>query len=283
MNQMQIAPQDDYKNKIHNFICDSPLYSPYNLNADPEIRDKECEYLAETTFKIDMNCSYCGKETTFLRHIGDNYSNAKFHSRRAGVILNNEIPMVFYCLRNNKHEYKFSLLQVDKYIVKIGQYPSMETISNGDIAKYRLILDNQNFSELHRAGGLASHGIGIASYVYLRRIFERLIFQHYDDHKKNRGEIDNFTNLRIDEKITALSAELPASLVQHKAVYKVLSKGIHELDEDSCKKYYPVVRAVIIAILEEDLQRREKQKAATELQSALSGILSELQTVESGG
>lgn len=270
----------EFKNKFHKFICDSPLYAVLEISEDLDVKAEEIAYVESEPFKIDMYCAHCEKEATFIRAVTTNRGYNLSQSRQSLILLKDEFSLILRCLRDTNHLYRFSILEVANSIIKIGQYPSMETISNGDIAKYRTILNKQDYTELHRAGGLASHGIGIASYVYLRRIFERLIFKHYEDHKQNKGEIENFTNLRIDEKISALSDELPASLVQHKAVYKILSKGIHELDEVSCKKYYPVVRAVIIAILEEDLQRKEKRKAASDLQSALSGILAELNTAD---
>ncbi len=223
-----------------------------------------------------MYCVWCGKDSTFDRFFGRNYYQSWSTASLVGLIISGEAPLLLKCQRNNDHHYKFSILILSNSIQKIGQYPSMESISSSEIAKYRNILEKQDFAELHRAGGLASHGIGIAPYVYLRRIFERLIYQHYENYKKEHGEIQGFEALRIDDKISNLSEYLPATLVKHKSVYKILSKGIHELDEESCKKYYPVVRAVVIAILEEDLQRKEKEKAAIALQAALNKALTEL-------
>ena len=49
------------------------------------------------------------------------------------------------------------------------------TIEENDIKKYRKILGKEKYGEFGRAVGLYTHGIGIGSYVYLRRIFENLI------------------------------------------------------------------------------------------------------------
>jgi len=108
----------------------------------------------------------------------------------------------------------------------------MEDIAYADIEKYRSILGKQYFSELHRAGGLASHGIGIGAFVYLRRIFERLIFQHREEYDPGGTQIPNFATLRMDEKIEKLRSVLPAAVVRNKAAYAILSKGLHELSED---------------------------------------------------
>ena len=51
----------------------------------------------------------------------------------------------------------------------------MADIEQGTIRNYRSVLDKDHYQELNRAIGLASHGVGIGSFVYLRRIFERLV------------------------------------------------------------------------------------------------------------
>lgn len=265
-----------FSEKFEKFLCDSPLYTPLKLSDDDEERSDEIDHIREGKFKQDMYCIYCKKESTFLRFFGVNHYSHWVNAKRSGVIGDSEMQTILVCQRQDHHKYQFSVLVRGKNAFKIGQYPSMESISNNGILKYRKVLKDQDYEELHRAGGLASHGIGIAPYVYLRRIFERLIYQHYEMYKLKYSPIDKFESMRIDEKIAALSEVLPPTLVQHKAVYKILSKGIHELDEDSCKKYYPVVRAVVVSILEEDLQRKEKERAATALQSELAKVLSEL-------
>ena len=275
--KLNTGVNEAFKNKVNQFLCESPLYTDIKFNDDPDQRKKEIAYIRDDKLKIDIYCIYCKKESTFVRFTGVNYYQNLGDARETGILAPTEVPIVLKCQRENHHQYKFSLMFTTDGIQKIGQFPSMESISSNDIAKYRLILDKQDYSELHRAGGLASHGIGIAPYVYLRRIFERLIYQHYDRYKSEHEEIPGFDTLRIDEKISRLAVYLPEALVKHKSVYKVLSKGIHELDEETCKKHYPVARAVVIAILEEDLQRKEKEKAANALQSALQKTLSELE------
>jgi hypothetical protein len=62
---------------------------------------------------------------------------------------------------------------------------------------------------------------------------------------------------------------LPPALVKHQAAYSVLSVGIHDLDEQTCLKYFPVLKAVIILILEDHLQAKKKKAAEEELNRAL--------------
>lgn len=74
------------------------------------------------------------------------------------------------------------------------------------------------------------------------------------------------------EKIEALKHRLPAALVQYKSVYVVLSVGIHMLDEKTCLSYFPVVRAIIMLILENHLETRNKKLAQENLAKAFSSI-----------
>ena len=52
----------------------------------------------------------------------------------------------------------------------------MADISEAELRPYSKVLSAEEYRELTRAVGFtASHGVGIGSFVYLRRIFERLI------------------------------------------------------------------------------------------------------------
>lgn len=173
--------------------------------------------------------------------------------------------------------YTYYFRFTDTGLTKVGQYPSMEDILSHDLQPYRKLLRPEDFAELHRAGGLYSHGIGIASFVYLRRIFERLIGLHYNELEKEGKPVPGFWEKRMDEKIQALASVLPPALVKYKKTYAILSKGLHELDEDTCRRFYPVVRAAIIRILDQDLQARKAAEAEEELDRQVNAIHQKVQ------
>lgn len=83
--------------------------------------------------------------------------------------------------------------------------------------------------------------------------------------------------MRMDEKIGALSNDLPPTLVKNKAIYGVLSKGLHELNEQTCRKFFPVVRAAIIQMLEQDLQAKNAADSAKVLEREIQRVTAELQ------
>ena len=77
----------------------------------------------------------------------------------------------------------------------------------------------------------------------------------------------------MDERIEALKTSLPEFLVEHRNIYRVLSKGVHELDEQSCLEHFPTIRSAIILILEQDLLARRKIEAETQLAGDIAKIV----------
>ena len=131
--------------------------------------------------------------------------------------------------------------------------------------------------EFRRAIGLHAQGIGVGSYVYLRRIFERIL-----DAAKCQAESDasvdlsNYESMRVSERIKLLKAYLPDMINSNPAIYGIVSKGIHELSEDDCIKYFPVLQEAIFVILRQWAQKRKEQDAIKKLEASISSIATEL-------
>lgn len=161
-----------------------------------------------------------------------------------------------------------------KFISKVGQYPSVADFHIGPIHKYDKVLTKDKMKELTKAIGLAANGIGIGSFVYLRRIFEYLVFEAFEIAKTEKLDFDvnAFAVVRMNEKIQMLSGFLPSFLVENYAIYGILSKGIHELSEEECKEYFAVLKLSIEMILEEKLEKFQKEKCKAEIRNALSVI-----------
>ena len=83
--------------------------------------------------------------------------------------------------------------------------------------------------------------------------------------------------MRIDERIAALKDELPEKVVQSSAVFSVLSVGLHELTEEQCAQYFPVLKAVLFQMLEQEEHKRKAEITARETEAALQRILSNLE------
>jgi hypothetical protein len=140
----------------------------------------------------------------------------------------------------------------------VGQFPSLADIANDESKIYRDVLKDDS-SEFHKAIGLAAHGVGIGSYVYMRRIFERLIKRRFDEFRAVEGwSEEEFRTKRMDEKIQFLKDHLPPFLVEHARLYLIMSLGVHELNEQECLSYFDVIKHAIIIILEEDKEKKKQ-------------------------
>lgn len=265
---------------VANICFESGLYSKIEYQKGD--LDKIRDYFIGNGVDIiyDTYCIHCKKGSTFKR-FGSKYDDW-LRAYNADIMGSGIFVVSFRCQRVSEHVYNYVFHWPISGFVKIGQTPSLEDIASADLEKFRTVLGKEYFSELHRAGGLYSHGIGIGSFVYLRRIFERLIFTHHEEYiKQNGNSVEGFHSMRIDEKIEALRSVLTQVLVKNKSIYSILSVGIHELDEVKCVKYFPVVRAGIVSMLEEDLQAQQKAIAAKDLEAAISATVGEIRNSKS--
>jgi hypothetical protein len=248
----------------------TPLYFPTPIG--PTARDL-LKSLRQREVQFDAPCIHCRKMSTFKSVAYARGGGAGMPTPPADWMFKpTDISLEVHCQRNPFHEYSFLFRLTKDAIIKFGQYPSMEDIAASDLQRFRAVMSREDFAELHRAGGLASHGIGIGAFVYLRRIFERLINKARISATDAGEQLTDFEKLRMVEKIGALAKFLPPTLVKHKSVYGILSVGLHELDEDTCRKYFPAVRAAILDMLEQDVEAENKRKAAADLESEIGKI-----------
>src|SRR5690606_6973283 len=126
------------------------------------------------------------------------------------------------------------IIKLEEYgtLTKIGQSPPMIDFHLSQIKRYKKLLSNEMQKEFVRAIGLVSHGVGIGSFVYLRRIFENLIQQAHQIASENvNWDETQYNESRLSDKIELLKNYLPEFLVENKVLYGIMSKGIHELSE----------------------------------------------------
>lgn len=154
----------------------------------------------------------------------------------------------FVCSMNEEHHLDYIVLTTDNCMMKIGQYPSVADMTFPELDAYKHVISKEDRKELGTAIGLFANGVGAGSYVYLRRILERLV---YKAKEAAADVIDNemFEQARVAERIKMLEGYLPDILVKNTTIYGILSKGIHELSEEECREYFPVVKECIYQIL----------------------------------
>lgn len=183
----------------------------------------------------------------------------------------------FTCAMDESHHLDYVVVTTANEMMKIGQYPSVADLSFPQLDEYKKVLAKEDMRELRKAIGLHAHGVGIGSYVYLRRIFERII-----DTAKNNAVKDgdlghkDFDGLRLIDCIPMLKNYLPKMLVDNPNFYRIVSKGIHELSEEECNSYFPVMEEFIYMILRQWEQKRKEEEAEKRINSAISNISSDL-------
>lgn len=284
------------KNKIPSpleFLLQLPMYTVVPYQGEEAWEIIELLYFDGT---YDCFCTKCGKESTFRVS-----SRAKPIEYRKDVLsqlvvgssyTEPEIKPGIYeiagrCSRDETH-LQYHVFVADNNPVqigtkaqwtfqKIGQYPSYGDLNMPKYRKYASVLSKIQRGELNRAIGLASHDVGIGAYVYLRRVFEALVEEaHQFALHDPEWDETAYSRSRMAEKIVLLKHHMPTFLIEHPQIYSILSKGIHELSEEECLVHFPTLRVGIELILDEKLERKEKERKISEARSALAKVMGDV-------
>lgn len=249
------------------FLIKIPLYEVVSY-ADEDLEfGRELVYFDGT---FDSYCPYCNSHSIFERYWR--------HQKSISYAADSWVDCGFFtvtiaCTRNKDHKLHFFFHADGKTIKKIGQMPSIADLNLFDVRKYSKVLDKKYFQEFTKAIGLVSHGIGVGSFVYLRRIFESLIEEsHVIALTQDGWDEELYLKSRMNERIQLLQSELPEFLVENRSIYSILSKGIHELSEEECLAAFPAMKVGIEIILEEKLEKLNKVRKLEEAKKAIASL-----------
>lgn len=279
--------------KIEELLVNKGLYDGVEISID-DLNEME-KYLSKSEFSnntIDCYCTHCGTNRVFefkdceIHNQTGITTGVTFETIKCARRPNNEqifnsyldkrYVLTYSCARDRQHTVLFDLIATNDKIIKIGQYPTIADLIKPEIAKYKSILKDQ-YREFSKAIGLYAHGIGIGSFVYLRRIVEKLVFDKYSEAATNLTiSQEEFNSKNFDKKIELLKDYLPSALVAYSNLYGIVSKGIHELSEEECLKMFPSVQLGIEIILDDLLAEKEKEKKEKELAKFVSKTTGEL-------
>ncbi|MDP9078239.1 MAG: short-chain dehydrogenase [Bacteroidota bacterium] len=262
----------------YNFFFEIPLYT--KIKIDSQNRDAFIELMRtidsvdaynpelkqQTTYKIIRNPS----NTVAQKHQANEYKGIKTYDlqcARNGLDIKIYVNFVVGYIDIYEKEFK------ECYLIKIGQYPSIADFHISKIKQYDNVLSREKLKEFTKAIGLAANGVGIGSFVYLRRIFESLI---EEAHTLAVGDPNwdeaLFQKNRMADKIDHLKHHLPEFLVENKALYSILSKGVHELDENECLEYFEAIKVGIELILDEKVEVYTKRKKLEDAKKKIQQI-----------
>ena len=248
--------------KFEELLVKKGLYDSIDISIDDF---EEFETFITEDYNIDCFCVECNekrvfhnreKVTTYIKF--DDFHNLDYNAVFNHYVEKGRYNLTFCCSKDPKHIIYFIIYVTNNKIIKIGQFPSFADISKGDITKYKSVLGN-NFREYSTSLGLFSHGVGIGSFVYMRRIIENLVFDKFQEVKDNLQITEHdFIHSEFKDKIEILKQYLPSVLVKNRNLYGIVSKGIHELSENECLSMFPLIKTGIELILDEIIAEKER-------------------------
>ncbi len=249
------------------FCLNTPLYASFAMDSASLANIREVElYHAH----LDSYCLECKQQSVFTTE-REHVSNQSLE--RYSAMENTIMEKHFVCSRDSSHQLNFYFRFHDGNVTKLGQYPSLADLATYDIRKYEVVLGKDRYSEFARAVGLISHGVGIGSFVYLRRIIEQLVEEAHEIEKTSSGwNEDQYVQSRMDEKIRMLKNSLPEFLLNNRQLYSILSKGVHELEEQECLNSFSIVKVGIELILDEKLEKLQRQKKIDQAQASIEQL-----------
>lgn len=272
---------------VESWLIDFPLYSPIEIDSEIE-KAIQAILLFEKT--IDCYCPSCQKNATFRAVISTATEKAiqeqllTFSANRLAKATGSQssawklpaFSKTIICTRA-QHFVHFHFVSHNNAIIKIGQYPSLADLAIGDISQFKEVLGEARLRELNKAIGLAAHGVGIGSYVYLRRVFESLIEEAHDKAQKDtEWNEEEYRKGRMKEKVSMLKNFLPEFILQHPELYSVLSIGVHELTEEACLKNFEALKSAILVIAEEKLHEIQREKRKKDASNAIKSVSNEI-------
>lgn len=254
---MKLIPMD-----IKNTIEKDPLFTKYHKT------EGFLEKFDNFEGPLDFYCPSCGKESVFL-------SQTTGRIRNPGVDLNkNYLIQKFYrCTRDQNHLANIQFITDENHIIKIGQYPSNADRLKNEISRYRSYFE-EDYEELRRAYGLSDHNVGVGAMIYLRRIFERCIERASQRKEKDKGDwqSESIRSFKMNDKISELSDYLPTFIVNNKFAYGILSKSVHELNEQDCLTSFNLLAESIQMILDQEIELKNKIEKQQKLSKELNKL-----------
>jgi hypothetical protein len=261
---------------IEEFCLSTPLYERFAV-ADEAARGR-LRLLVNGKYHLDAHCAACKKLRPF-------WSAQRDQPLQLSGLADVVAVVEFKCSQDARHALCFIVLFTPNWAWKIGQFPSLADMATEELQRYKGVLGAQ-FAEFRKGVGLAAHGVGIGAFVYLRRIFEQLIGEAACAAEADADpawDKDTFQRSRMEDKINLLRQRLPPFLVENRVIYGIMSKGIHELQEQECLAIFPAMKAAIEIILDEKISAKERAEKVARARADIEAVRQQLLKTQSGG
>lgn len=267
------------KDLLVQLLENEPPYKPIHFDYNWYINFGFIENIC-----IDDYCQNCDAEKVFSNEINENFKDLLTDTfkviggppDRHGPVPSDFykdkeyfVNMTLHCAKCGEPHY-YSLLFKGDTVTKIGQYPSFSKVSAQDLKKYKNLI-SKHYPELTKSVNAYSQGMGVAAFVYLRRILEYLV------ESKFKGD-PSWKFIEKLKEVEKTETVIPSELSEIKAeIYSVLSKGIHEYEEDECMQLYLSVKFIIERMLDLEVEKKENSSKAKAAIKAIKGKLQEEQ------
>lgn len=255
---------------VSNIIGDS-----YQCGIDlycPECKDKK-------TFTI-MSTDFYHSAYNFLESIHNSFSKTatvpgsnKTKSSEIFKKYNGKFDLELTCPICKKKIY-FYYVYEDGCIMKVFTYPNLMDGLKFKYRKYQQINNKKFKYDIEFVTGLFLYyksNSGIGSYCYLRRCLENYVLDYIEENIAS-GKISeaDVLNIRFSEKVELIKENIDEDLyLMIKPLYGILSKGIHELDENVCLNEFEHLKDVVEILLDDKLERIEMKKKKEKMQKYL--------------
>lgn len=255
-----------------------PLYKKIKINGD----DESCNVFPYNDYRLELFCPICKKRRIFC------FQNSSFVKIFLGQYGEQHCEKVkdflfktdYFSVRAQadcKHNLLVIFKKIDNStIMKVGQYPSIYDLNEEINNKSFINMLGEEYSGYYKnACSLYSFNTCIGAMVYLRRIFEKVLLETYEEHKDNISySFDDFKKLRMEDKIKELKKYLPDILFEpgFNSIYTKISDGVHNLSESECQLIFPILKNAIEEILIDRLELKEKQKRRKELSNKIGNL-----------
>ena len=252
---------------IFEFITDRSAYDYFCNKCDrikTYVQNQNQSVIINSTFdeNLAINMYYPKLENSVITYNKSNYSTFNDNSANLNVYEKNSRFFIFKkleCPTCNENLTMIFLFE-NNSITKIYQSFISDIIEEDDIQAFKKmkLLSEDDLMELNNANKCKKLGMNVASFVYMRRIFENMLQRIYEDHKREitlKDTSKKFTDLYVKDKIKLLKPYLPILMNEETTpdkyvkLYKLLSEGIHKLNEDVCEGLYNIINELLLMIL----------------------------------
>lgn len=255
-----------------------PMYKKIKIDENADT----CDVFPYNDFRLELYCPeckcrriFCFQNSSFVKiswapngnryceKVGDFLFRTDHFSIKAKADCKHNLLVMFKKINNST-------------IMKVGQFPSIydmnEEINN---KKFLKVLGDEYCNYYKNACSLYSYNTCIGAMVYLRRIFEKVILETFENHEK---ELDitllEYKKLRMDEKLEKIKKYLPNILFEQgfNSIYSKVSDGVHNLSEDECQSMFPILKSAIEEILIDKLELQDKEKRRKEISNKINNM-----------